>query len=232
MQDLLAYQDNRLRHQPNAILGRPDGIFQLSALTALKALLPRFWNRSSRHCSFVLTLPDLHQSNIFVDEDWNITGVIDFEFAPVQPQQIVGVPHWLSGKSIDELEGSALDEYKKVYDRFVDILGEEEATRSHDHTFSERLREDWQTGKTWYNAALKSSNGFPLVFENNLQPRYFPNFNPDVEGLTLARLWSEDHEDFIASKLQDKLKYEERIRGIFIKAKESRLESRDDAPLN
>lgn len=140
VQDLLAYQDNRLRYQPNSILGRPDGIFQLSALTALRALLSKFWDQSSRHGPFVLTLPDLHQSNIFVDDKWNITGVIDFEFAPVQPQQIVGVPHWLSGKSIDELEGSALDEYKEVYDRFANILEEEEATRMQGHTFSERER--------------------------------------------------------------------------------------------
>lgn len=183
VQDILAYQDNRLRYQPNAIFGRQDGIFQLSALKALRALLPKFWDQSLRHGPFVLTLPDLHQGNIFVDDDWNITDAIDFEFAPVQPQQIVGVAHWLSGKSIDELEGSALDEYKKVDDRFVDILEEEEATRAHDHTFSEPLREDWQTGKTWYNAALKSSNGFPLVFENNLQPRYFPELQSGRRGL-------------------------------------------------
>lgn len=142
MQDLLAYQDSRLRYQSNSILGEPDGVFQLAALTALRALLPKSWDQNSRHGPYVLTLPNLHQSNIFVDEHWNITGVIDFEFAPVQPQQMVGSPHWLRGKSIDELEGSALDEYKKVYHRFVDIVEAEEATRAQGHTFSERLRED------------------------------------------------------------------------------------------
>lgn len=82
---MLAYQDHRLRFQPNSILGRPDGVFQLSALVALRALLPVFWKQDVRDDAFVLTLPDLHQSNIFVDDDWNIVGVIDLEFAPVQP---------------------------------------------------------------------------------------------------------------------------------------------------
>lgn len=133
MKDLLSYQDLRLRHQPNSILGRPDGVFQLSALTALRALFPKFCNQNLRNDPFVLTLPDLHQSNIFVDDDWNIVSVIDFEFAPVQPQQLVGVPHWLSGKSIDELVGPDLEEYQILHDSFAGILREEETAKQKRH---------------------------------------------------------------------------------------------------
>ncbi|KAK5107625.1 hypothetical protein LTR62_000960 [Meristemomyces frigidus] len=122
VQDMLAYQDNRLRYQQNAILGRSDGAGQLSALVALRALFPFFWGQNSRSDAYVLTSPDLHQTNIFVDDDWNIVGVIDFEFAAVQPQQMVSVPHGLSDKSIDELYGPALDEYQNLHDRFIDIL--------------------------------------------------------------------------------------------------------------
>jgi hypothetical protein len=216
--DLLSYQDLRLRHQPNAILGKRDGTFQLSALTALRALFPKFHNQTSRNDPFVLTLPDLHQSNIFVDDDWNVVSVIDFEFAPVQPRQMVGVPHWLSGKSIDELIGPELDEYQVLYDTFVSILREEETAKQQGHSFSERLKEDWHSGRMWYNAALKSSNGFPIIFEQSLQPRYYPSLEPDAEGVTLMRLWGEDCEEFIAGKLRDKAKYIERIRAIFAEA--------------
>jgi hypothetical protein len=216
--DLLSYQDLRLRHQPNAILGKGDGIFQLSALTALRALFPKFYNQTSRNDPFVLTLPDLHQSNIFVDDNWNVVSVIDLEFAPVQPLQMVGVPHWLSGKSIDELIGPELDEYQVLYDTFVSILREEETAKQQGHSFSERLKEDWHSGRMWYNAALKSSNGFPIIFEQSLQPRYYPSFEPDAEGVTLMRLWGEDCEEFIAGKLRDKAKYVERIRAIFAEA--------------
>jgi hypothetical protein len=217
---MLAYQNNRLRRQPNSILGRPDGIFQLSALAALRALQPVFWGQKSRTDKFVLTLPDLHQSNIFVDDDWNIVSVIDFEFAPVQPQEMVGAPHWLSSKGVDELVGPDLDEYKGLHDRFVEILEQEETARQQGHTFSQRLRDDWQTGKLWYNAALRSSNAFPLVFEQHIQPRFYPKFNPDVEGLALMRLWGQDCEEFIAAKLQDKAQYEERVRAIFADSKQ------------
>jgi len=221
---MLAYQDNRLRYQPNSILGRPDGVFQLSALAALRALFPIFWRKQdSQNGAFVLTLPDLHQSNIFVDDDWNIVSVIDFEFAPVQPQQMVNVPHWLSGKSIDELCGPDLEEYKSLHDLFIDVLEDEETVRQHDHEFSKRLRDDWQTGKLWYNAALRSSNAFPLVFEQHLQPRFFAKFDPEIEGSTLMRLYSEDCEEFITAKLQDKARYDERIRAIFAAARQLSL---------
>ena len=166
----------------------------------------------------MLTLPDLHQSNIFVDDNWNFVSVIDFEFAPVQPLQMVGVPHWLSGKSIGELIGPELDEYQVLYDTFVSILREEETAKQQGHSFSERLKEDWHSGRMWYNAALKSSNGFPIIFEQSLQPRYYPSFEPDAEGVTLMRLWGEDCEEFIAGKLRDKAKYIERIRAIFAEA--------------
>lgn len=218
VKDLLSYQDLRLRHQPNAILGRNDDKFQLSALTALRALLPKFYDQTSRNDLFVLTLPDLHQSNIFVDDYWNVVSVIDFEFAPVHPQQLVGVPHWLSGKSIDELVGPDLDEYQVLYDTFVGILREEETAKQQGHSFSERLKEDWYSGKIWCNAALKSSNGFPIVFEQNLQPRYFQKFEPGAGGVTLMRLWGEDCEELIAGKLRDKAKCIERIRAIFAEA--------------
>jgi hypothetical protein len=227
VKDLLSYQDQRLRHQPNAILGKRDGVFQLSALTALRALFPKFYNQTSRNDPFVLTLPDLHQSNIFVDDDWNVVSIIDFEFAPVQPQQMVGVPQWLSGKSVDELIGPDLDEYKLLYDQFVGVLREEEEAKQQSHSFSERLIEDWQSGKVWYNAALKSSNGFPIIFEQSLQPRYFPTFDPDADGVTLMRLWGEDCEEFIAGKLKDKAKYIERIRAIFAEAEAAAQEKKE-----
>ena len=175
----------------------------------------------------MLTLPDMHQSNIFVDDDWNVVSVIDFEFAPVQPQQLVGVPHWLSGKSIDELVGPELDEYQALYDSFVGILREEEAAIQQGHAFSERLMDDWHSGKMWYNAALKSSNGFPISFEQSLQPRYFPSFEPDAECVTLMRLWGEDCEEFIAGKLKDKAKYDERIRAIFAEAEAAAQEKHE-----
>jgi len=216
-----------MRYQPNSILGKNDGIYQLSALIGLRALLPRFWDRDCEG-PFVLTLTDLHQSNFFVDDDWNITRLIDLEFAPVRPIQMVRVPSWLNSRSIDELNGPYLEEYKALYTKFVDIVEKEETASQQviGTTLSQRLRDDWNTGRIWYTRALDSTNGFPFVFEQHLQPRFFKNFQLDTDGLALMQLWDENVLDFIAKKLKDKDRYQEQICEIFAAAQASDIENK------
>lgn len=222
IQDMIAYQDNRMCYQPNAILSRSDGVIQLSVLTALKALVPKFWGQDTRNGPFVLSLADLHKSNMFVDDDWNIVGVIDLEFAPVQPIQFMDVPYWLANRDIESFrEPAAVDEFKVIYDRFVAILQEEETARQQGHDLSERIQENWNTGRMWYNAALRSVNAFPFVFENNIQPIFL---DKDIDGESFMRLWTEHSEEFLAAKVRDKAQYEKRVRGIFAEAQAAQAE--------
>lgn len=67
----------------------------------------------------------------------------------------------------------------------------------------------------------------PYHFEQSLQPRHFPTFDPDADGVTLMRLWGEDCEEFIAGKLKDKAKYIERIRAIFAEAEAAAQEKKE-----
>lgn len=216
--DTLAYQDKRMRHQLNSILSKNDGIYQLSALTALRALIPRFWDQHSSNGPFVLTLPDMHQSNIFVDDEWNVTRLIDFEFAPVRPVQMSCVPSWLSGRGVDELEASDLDAYKVLYDDFVAILEQEEAMGHHGNTYSQRLRGDWTTGRLWHSMALESINAFPGIFEQHLRSRFLEDFQLETDGVALARLWDENVDEFLDAKLVDYETYKERVHEIFAEA--------------
>ncbi|GAT25267.1 hypothetical protein RIB2604_01902210 [Aspergillus luchuensis] len=64
---LLACHDSRMQHQPNAVTDLKDGIYQITALTMMKALFPHFFQRELRRGPFILQLTDLHPSNIFVD---------------------------------------------------------------------------------------------------------------------------------------------------------------------
>ncbi|KAI5211852.1 hypothetical protein E4T38_01014 [Aureobasidium subglaciale] len=199
--DMLHYQDCRMRDQLNSIVGVTDGEYQLSALVGLRALLPHFWNKESRGGPFVFGLSDLHQSNIFVDEDWNITSIIDLEFASVVPVQMVQVPHWLTGRGVDQLDGDDLEEYKRRYDEFVNIVEREECTMSRDSS-------EWSTRRFWYVLALTSINAFPGIFEQHLQPRFLPDsFKLDAENGPLSRLCCEDVDQFIAQKLKDNEEY-------------------------
>lgn len=205
-----------MTHQMNSILSVNDGVHQLTALVGMRALLPHFWNLESRKGPFVLSLPDLHASNIFVDDDWNIVSIIDLEFAPVVPIQMVQVPHWLTDKGIDEIHGAELETYKQRYDEFVNIMEGEEKSLARDNSYSQRLRYEWDTGRVWYVMALGSINGFPGIFEQHLQPRFFQEgFETHIQGKPLSRLWCEDVDSFIAKKLKDYEVYKEKVRDIF-----------------
>lgn len=57
---IISIYDNRLRHQPNAIKGAGDYIYQASALTVMRTVLPSFFKQECRHGPFLFTLTDLH----------------------------------------------------------------------------------------------------------------------------------------------------------------------------
>lgn len=185
----------------------------------MRALLPRFFTTQSDSGPLVLSLPDLHKSNIFVDEDWNVTGVIDLEFAPVVPQEMVTVPAWLTDRGVDELEGDHLEQFQECYEEFVHVLEIEEKALSRDDSSSQRLRRDLETGKFWYVLALSTINAFPGIFAQHLMPRFLPpEFQLHIEGAPLSRLWGEDVDNFITRKLKDNEQYKVAVRDVFTKA--------------
>lgn len=79
--DMLSFHDSRFRSQPNAVDDLEDCGYQLSALSAMRIIFPSFFQREFRCGPFSFMLTDLHQSNIFVDAEWNITYLVDLEWA-------------------------------------------------------------------------------------------------------------------------------------------------------
>lgn len=94
----------------------------------MRAILPRFISREYRSGPFFLTLTDLHQSNILVDDEWNIISLIDLEWAVPMPVEIgLLPPYWLSGRAVDDLEhGDALGEFNEVINELMDVFEEVE----------------------------------------------------------------------------------------------------------
>lgn len=121
--DLLSYHDSRLRHAPNLIQNNADGEAQLSTLTIMRALLPHFFYRELRRGPFVLTWTDLHQSNLFVDSDWNIKSLVDLEWTCSLPVEIIHPPYWLTNYTVDQLYlEKYLDAFSEAYSEFINIL--------------------------------------------------------------------------------------------------------------
>ncbi|XHG05644.1 hypothetical protein AWENTII_008862 [Aspergillus wentii] len=140
--DLLQCHDNRINYQPNAIHNLTDGQEQLAALTMMRGTLHHFISRQYRNGPFVLTLSDLHPSNIFVDEEWHIISLIDLEWACSFPIELQTPPYWLTGRPIDDIEhGKQLDTFKRVITEFIDVFGEQEGP---DERQADIMRKCWE----------------------------------------------------------------------------------------
>lgn len=132
--DILGAHDSRLRNQPNAGNNVQDCGYQMSALATMRTIIPLFFCRNLRRGPFVFMLTDLHQSNIFVDDNWRITCLVDLEWACSRPVEMVEPPYWLSNKGVDEID---VEEYDKLRQEMMTIMRDEEAAN-----FSETLLED------------------------------------------------------------------------------------------
>ncbi|KAJ5545186.1 hypothetical protein N7535_006432 [Penicillium sp. DV-2018c] len=121
--DILAFHESRLRHQPNGIVSLEDGLYQTSALMVMRSILPCFFRRDLLRGPFFLNLTDLNQTNIFVDDNWNIECIIDLEWACSHPVEMIHPPFWLTNQDIDSIN---MDEYGNIHKEFMDAFLEEE----------------------------------------------------------------------------------------------------------
>lgn len=123
--DLLRMHNNRLRYQQNAINNISDYLNQTGALTTIQATFPSVFSRDLCRGPFAFTLTDLHASNIFADDDWHITSLVDLEWACSRPIEMIRTPTWLTSKACDEIAKEP-DEYDTLRSEFTEIMADEE----------------------------------------------------------------------------------------------------------
>lgn len=225
MLDLLSYHDSRLRYQPNSINDEPDCRAQMAAITGMRAVLPHFLNRDLRDGPFLFTLTDIHQSNIYVDEEWHIKYLIDLEWACSLPIEMQNPPHWLTSQSVDHLTGENLAEYDKVREEFMEAFEHEEKLQNkgklniigkNDLPRTCTMKRVWETGGFFFFHALDSTTGLFNLWGRNIQPKFsnVGNLNNEVNRL-VASYWCTDVENVVAAKMKDRGEYEKQLQAIF-----------------
>ncbi|EKV19139.1 hypothetical protein PDIG_06360 [Penicillium digitatum PHI26] len=218
--DLLSCHDSRIRNQPNSVSDADDGRAQMARLTMMKALIPHFSKREHREGPFFYRLTDLHPSNIFVDSQWNVKFVIDLEWACSLPAETLHPPYWLTGRSVDELTGEHLEEFREAYEEFVGIFEEEEKLFPPiNNVYSYRttlMRNGWQVGNFWYFHALDSPKGLFNLFRQHVYPIFAPSHQIASEFSRLVSdFWAPDVEEVILAKLRDKEEYDRSLCQLF-----------------
>lgn len=83
--DMLTLHENSFLSNPNAVYDAKDCRGQMAAGVLLRMLSHHYVERERRNGPFYLQLTDLHASNLFVNENWNITCLIDLEWVCALP---------------------------------------------------------------------------------------------------------------------------------------------------
>ncbi|OGE46469.1 hypothetical protein PENARI_c242G12223, partial [Penicillium arizonense] len=152
---------------------------------------------------------DLHPSNIFVNSQWNVKFVIDLEWACSLPAETFRPPYWLTGRSVDDLIGEHLEDFREAYEEFMDIFEEEEKLFPPiNNTYSYRttlMRNGWQVGNFWYFHALDSPKGLFNLFRQHIYPIFAPSRQVVSDfSRVISDFWAPDVEEIILAKLRDK----------------------------
>ena len=210
--DMLSCHESRLRYQPNAIFSEGDCISQITALTLMKAIFPWIFRRDLRRGPFLFTLTDLHESNIVVDEQWNITCLLDLEWGVSRPAEMFDISlFWQSTP-----DGLVVDH--ELREDFIAVLEEEEQS-AHCPKLAESLsvsavmKWSWETQAFWYALALRSPKAIIPIFHDHISAKYVDVNQIDL-SMNLRYYWP-DLTTFIASKIHDKESYDRRLREAF-----------------
>lgn len=92
---------------------------EVFGLNDLKERLSNYIDPLWDNGPFVLAHTDLRWSNIIVDDDLNIQGIVDWEWAGTVPRQFFLPPTWIAGRPPDSVAGIL---YRVEYSCFYDTL--------------------------------------------------------------------------------------------------------------
>ncbi len=166
--------------------------------------------------SFRLWSDDFRPVNILVDEDDNIVGAIDWEFAYAAPTQFALDPPWWLLLEVPEMWEGGIDAWTSEYERRLPtwLSAMEEAEQDiapGSFLLSAYMRESWETGRFWLNYAARKSWAFDTVFWKYLDERFFGERDKDIPAQELwktrVQLLSQDEraamEPFVHIKMEE-----------------------------
>ncbi|PWY80878.1 phosphotransferase family protein [Aspergillus sclerotioniger CBS 115572] len=133
--------------------------------------------------SFRLWCDDLRPSNVLLNADLQIVGVIDWEFTYAAPAEFSSAPPWWLLLEQPEYWPGGLEEWTGIYDyrlkTFLKVLIAREDTLidsgrlSEDRRLSGPMRQSWQSGDFWVSYAVRKSFAFDAIFWQKLDERFF-----------------------------------------------------------
>jgi aminoglycoside phosphotransferase (APT) family kinase protein len=132
---------------------------------------------------FKIWCDDLRPSNILLDENLQIVGVIDWEFAYAAPAEFSFAPPWWLLLEQPEYWPNGINEWTNIYETrlqtFLKLMEECEASAiasgrlRDDGRLSCRMRKSWDDGDFWIVYGARKNFAFDAIFWQKLDPKFF-----------------------------------------------------------
>ncbi|KAI5251253.1 hypothetical protein E4T42_04458 [Aureobasidium subglaciale] len=204
----------------NAVEDDDDAEGQLATIVVWRAIRSHFTDPSLRRGPFAMQLTDLNEGNIFVDNDYNITAVVDLEWTCSLPLEMLQPPFWVSGHIQDSFVGAtektAINEkfFMPACHEFFDILSQEQASR---HPLQKPAfdvanvaRVGFEKKSHWYFAGLRYPRVAYSFLLGHIQPLFAASagFPGQVE---IAPYYTKNVSLFIDQRVREKAEYDEAL---------------------
>lgn len=165
---------------------------------------------------------DLHASNIFVDADWNVTGIIDLDFICSLPPDMLCMPSWLCVDDLDDISRNR-GEFAASYDSFLQTFAAAEKKHQHHSTLlADTMRQAWHSGAYWVYYSFISVNAIAIMVSDHIFPIFgFESTLDEEEAFfrSLSHFWCRNSEQFVQRKMKEKVQYDLDLQNHFDTAK-------------
>lgn len=175
-------------------------------------------NSSTDQGPFKIWCDDLRPSNVLVNEELQIVGVVDWEFTYAAPVEFSHAPHWWLLLEQPEYWPDGIEAWTEVYEThlqtFLKVLREEEdAAIDHgrlkdEQRLSRPMQQSWESGDYWVAYAARKCFAFDAVFWKKLDGRFFGPGTNDEDDRWKERLHllTEDERADVEKVVEKKMK--------------------------
>jgi hypothetical protein len=174
---VLSFEMEHLRVHPESVTDADDARKKYCRLRKLIKILSEFVDPAWDAGPFVLRCEGMRFGNMLVDEDFNITAILDWEWSYTAPKQMLhSPPRWLiirrpmHWSTRAPWEDSCSARYLECFDMFIEILAEEEITRGKKWRFnqgegdgdrlSRLMSNSLKSGILWFHELLLTPSAY------------------------------------------------------------------------
>ncbi|KAG5921178.1 hypothetical protein E4U42_005943 [Claviceps africana] len=214
--DMLSFHAGRLSTDVNAALHAEDLRFLMGCQVVVRALAHHYVHPERREGPFYLQFTDLHRSNIFVDDDWNIRSLVDLEWVTAHPLEMMQAPYWLVDGDLATFEGEQLESFKKRRLEYMEIFEDEErkAAPGREAFITNAINWSWERKGSWFWIGIESLNTLRCMLLDHVRWNFgFPFRRALLRELSL--LWCADSDAFVEKREKDIQGYQSELRKLY-----------------